>query len=104
MHDRSRILVSGMILAANVLGALAYLWGAQHAWVIPQEAASGVHSITGEPFVWAAFVLPVWLVFLVINLVWGMVILMRKRWVQGRFWLTSGVIWIIAAIIDFAHH
>ena len=106
MHDRSLLLgrLSGMILAANLLGVLVYLWGAQHAWAIPQEVANGVHSITGEPFVWASFVLPVWLVFLVTNLIWGVTIVSRKRWPQGRLWLTSAAMWIIAVVVDFAHH
>lgn len=107
MHDRSLLLrhrIVGMILVANVLGVLVYLWGAQHAWVIPQEAANGMHSITGEPFVWASFVLPVWLIFLLINLIWGITIVIRKRWPQGRLWLTMAAIWIIAVAVDFSHH
>lgn len=107
MLDRKLILgrgASGMILLANVLGALVYLWGARHAWIIPEESANGVHSMTGEPFVWASFVLPVWGVFLIINIGWGLAIAMRRRWIQGSLWLTSAFVWVIAAIIDFAHH
>jgi hypothetical protein len=40
------------LLAANVLGAIAYLAAASPSWAIPDERASGIHSITGEPFVW----------------------------------------------------
>ena len=108
MHNRTRELritkVSAAILIANVLGCAIYLLGAQHAWAIPEEAANGIHATTGEPFVWAAFVLPVWIVFLVINLTWGVMILAHRRWLQGRIWLMSGFIWIVAVIIDFAHH
>ena len=96
--------LGAVLLLTNVLGCVIYLLGARHAWIIPEEAANGVHSITGEPFVWAAFVLPVWIVFLVINLTWGVTILARRRWPHGRIWLMSGFIWIVAVIIDFAHH
>lgn len=92
------------LLLANVLGCVIYLLGAKHAWILPEEAGNGIHSTTGEPFVWAAFVLPVWIVFIIINLTWGVTILVRRRWLEGRIWLVSGSMWIIAAIIDFAHH
>jgi len=96
--------VDAVLLLTNVLGCVIYLLGAQHAWIIPEEAANGIHSITGEPFVWAAFVLPVWIVFVVINLIWGVIILARRRWLQGRMLLLSCFIWIVAVMIDFAHH
>ena len=95
---------SAVLLLMNIFGCVIYLLGARHSWVIPEEAANGIHSITGEPFVWAAFVLPLWIVFLVTNLVWGVTILARRRWLQGRIWLMSGLIWIVAVIVDFAHH
>lgn len=96
--------VDGALLVANILGCVIYLLGAEHAWIIPEEAANGIHSVTGEPFTWAAFVLPVWIVFLIINLTWGVTILARRRWLQGRIWLLTLFIWIVAVIIDFAHH
>lgn len=96
--------ISGMILVANALGAVLYLLGARHAWVIPEENANGIHAITGEPFVWGAFVLPVWSVFLVLNLAWGSMILARRRWLDGHMWLIAFLIWVIAVFIDFTHH
>ena len=96
--------VGVVLLLINILGCVVYLIGARRAWIIPEEAANGIHSVTGEPVVWAAFVLPVWIVFLGINLIWGVTILARRRWLQGRIWLISGLIWIVAAVIDFAHH
>jgi hypothetical protein len=93
-----------VILLANVLGVGLYLLGARHAWVIPEEKANGIHVITGEPFVWASFVLPVWIVFLVLNLAWGSMILARRRWLDGRVWLIAFLVWMIAVIIDFTHH
>ena len=96
--------ISVAIFVANVLGIAVYLLGARHAWVIPAEKANGIHSITGEPFVWAAAVLPVWMVFLVINLAWGWMILVRRRWLDGRIWLMAFFIWIVAVVVDFTHH
>jgi hypothetical protein len=108
MRDRTIKLkfpkVSALILLANVLGCAIYLLGAQHSWVMPEEEANGIHSITGEPFVWAAFVLPLWIVFLVINLAWAATIVARKLWLDGRIWLTALFIRVLAVIIDFAHH
>jgi hypothetical protein len=92
------------ILLANILGITLYLLGARHAWVIPEEKTNGIHAITGEPLVWGAFVLPVWIVFLVINLTWGSIIVARRRWLDGRIWLMAFFVWIVAVIIDFAHH
>lgn len=88
----------------NFLGNVIYLLGAKHAWIIPEEAANGIHSMTGEPFVWAAFVVPIWVVFLIVNVAWGVTILARRRWLQGRIWLMSGFTWIVAVVIDFEHH
>jgi hypothetical protein len=96
--------ISVAILVANVLGIVIYLLGARHAWAIPEEKANGIHTITGEPFVWALFVFPVWIVFLVINLVWGSMIVARKSWLDGRLWLAASFIWIVAVIVDFRHH
>jgi|HubBroStandDraft_3_1064219.scaffolds.fasta_scaffold993609_2 hypothetical protein len=108
MRNRTRGLrfpkVSVAILLANVLGSAIYLLGARHAWVIPQEEANGIHVTTGEPFVWASFVLPVWIIFLVTNLAWGVTIVARRLWLDGRIWLVAFFIWIVAVIIDFAHH
>jgi hypothetical protein len=96
--------VSVAILLANVLGVAIYLLGARYAWVIPEEAANGIHTITGEPFVWALFVLPVWTIFLVMNLTWGSIIVAQRRWIDARVWLIASFIWIVAVIVDFAHH
>jgi hypothetical protein len=96
--------LSVAILLANVLGIALYLLGARHAWVIPEEKANGIHAITGEPFVWAVYVFPVWIVFLVLNLAWGLMIVARRRWLDGRMWLVAFWVWVVAVIVDFAHH
>ena len=92
------------LLTANVVGAVIYVLVASHGWVIPQERAAGLHSVTGEPFVWALYVLPICIVFLVLNVTWGAFILVRKQWRTGLLWLSTQPIWLVAIAIDFAHH
>jgi hypothetical protein len=88
----------------NLIGAIAYLAGASFAWAIPQEREAGVHSITGEPFVWFAAIFPIVAFFCVLNLVWGAIILARRQWRGGRLWVLAALVWLGATIIDFAHH
>jgi hypothetical protein len=93
-----------VLLILNFIGSLIYVGMASKAWVIPQERELGLHSITGEPYVWALSVFPIYAVFLMLNLTWGTFILARKRWQSGIFWLLTIPIWLAAVIIDFAHH
>lgn len=95
---------SVILLALNAMGAVLYLWWASHAWVIPQERALGIHSITGEPLVWASGVFPIWAAFLLLNAIWGVLILRWRQWGSGRLWLLLVPIWFIAIAIDYAHH
>jgi hypothetical protein len=67
----------------------------------------GIHSVTGEPFIWAAAILPVVAVFVPMNLSWGIAILISRQWKSGRYttyWLVVIVLWLVALAIDFAHH
>jgi hypothetical protein len=95
---------SVVLLVLNLIGAVVYVVAASNGWVIPRERELGLHSVTGEPVVWALSVFPVCAVFLVLNLAWGAFILARKRWRSGIFWLLSIPIWLAAVVIDFAHH
>jgi hypothetical protein len=94
--------VNRLLLVANIVGAVLYLIASSYSWALPQER--GVNGTTGEPFVWALGVLPIWAVFLVMNLIWGGIILARKQWRSGRFWLVTGGIWLLSVAVDFAHH
>ena len=96
--------IGGILLFANVAGAVIYLLRARNGWVIPQEQENGIHAVTGEPYIWALSVLPVCAVFLVVNTIWGGTIAVRRKWLQGRVWLVSVLIWMIAIVIDFSHH
>jgi hypothetical protein len=95
---------SVVLLVLNFIGAVVYVVAASNGWVIPRERELGLHSVTGEPYVWALSVFPVCVVFLVLNLTWGAFILARKRWHSGIFWLLTIPIWLAAVVLDFAHH
>ena len=92
------------VLALNLIGAVIYLHRASYGWRIPQEQALGLDSITAEPYIWFAAVLPVVAIFLVLNLAWGVLILRNRQWRSGRLWLVAALIWIVAIAVDFAHH
>lgn len=92
------------LLVLNFIGAAVYLVAASNGWVISREREAGIHSVTGEPFIWALSIFPVCAVFFVLNLAWGGFILARKRWRCGIFWLLTIPIWLAAVVIDFAHH
>jgi hypothetical protein len=91
------------LLLVNVIGAIAYLARASSAWAIPQEREAGIHSITGEPFVWCVAIFPIIVFFFLLNFVWGAVIV-RRQWQAVGFWLLTALVWLGAVAIDFAHH
>ncbi len=83
------------LLAANVPGAIVYVAAASRSRAVPEERESWIHSITGEPFVWAQSVWPILTVFLLLNLGWAAVILAKRRWQDGRLWFTAPLIWLV---------
>jgi len=88
-------------IVANVLGIVHYLRLASRGWRIPQE--HGAVPVSGEPFVWA-LALPVLGVFLLADLVWGGLLLRRREQKKGLWWFIVGGLWLIAIVVDFAHH
>lgn len=90
------------LFASNLIGAVVYVYRASLSWAIPQE--SGLHSQTGEPFVWAFAVIPIVAVFFVADVAWGTLIVVRRPWRGGYLWLLTVLIWLVAVAIDFAHH
>ena len=95
---------STALLVANVIGAILYVFAASRGgWAIPAERAAGIYTTTGEPFIWFLNILPIVAIFLVINVTWA-VILARRQWNSGRFWLLALLGWLTAVVIDFAHH
>lgn len=90
------------LLVANLLGAVVYVIRASPSWTIPQER--GLHSMAGEPFVWAGAVLPIIMGFAILNLSWAAYISLKKHRRGWYFWSMSAAAWLVAIWIDFAHH
>jgi hypothetical protein len=90
------------MLTLNVIGAILYVWLASRGWRIPEE--KGIIPITGEPYVWAIGVFPIWAIFLLLNVIWAVLIIKSRQWENGRLWLLNLPIWLIATVIDFVHH
>jgi hypothetical protein len=94
--------VSLALLVLNAIGAVIYVVTASPSWATQQE--HGVVPITGEPFVSFAGVFPIIAGFLLLNLAWGTLILGCRRWSSGRYWLSTIPLWLVAVLVDFAHH
>jgi len=94
--------VNTALLAANVIGAFVYLKEASQAWLPPD--LRGMDAIAGEPVVWATRAVPVFFLFLLIDVIWGVSMLVRPQWQSGRLYATVWLVWIIAIAVDFWHH
>ena len=99
---QGRTALSLALLVINIIGAIIYVIRALPSWAIPRER--GLHSMTGEPFVWALSVLPIIVGFALLNLLWGAHICFNRKWRSGYFWVMAAGVWLIAVWIDFAHH
>jgi hypothetical protein len=91
-----------VLLVLNAIGAIVYVYRASPSWRIPEE--HGLVPITGEPLVWFAGILPVVAVCFVLNLTWGILVLVRRQWQNGSLWLLAALCWLVAIWVDFAHH
>jgi hypothetical protein len=88
-------------IVANVVGIVFYLRLASHGWRIPQE--HGAVPVSGEPFVWV-LALPVLGVFLLVDLVWGGLLIRRSEQKKWLWWFMVVGLWLIALCVDFVHH
>jgi len=84
-----------------MMGAAVYVYRASSSWAIPEER--GLSATTGAPFTWFLSVMPIIVLFLALNAIWGL-FLRRQHWRTGSFWLLSAMCWLIAIVVDFAHH
>jgi len=88
-------------MLSNAIGIAIYLMLASRGWRIPQE--HGMVPVTGEPFVWV-LALPVLGVLILVNTVWGVMLLRHKEWTGRTLWLVTAVVWVLAIGIDFSLH
>jgi hypothetical protein len=93
-----------ILLAINLVGAVCYVIAASNGWYPAHERALGIHSVTGEPYVWALVVFPIWVVFILLNLIWSAFTVARQQWRRGIWLLMTIPVWLIAMAIDYAHH
>src|ERR1039457_6336016 len=84
------------LFITNVIGATIYVFRSMASWAIPQELAQGVHSVTGEPFVWAVRTWPILICFGLLNSIW---ILRIKKWRGSYFFALAAVILFIAVVV-----
>jgi hypothetical protein len=91
-------------LVINIVGAIVYVIASSLSWAIPQERELGINSVTGEPFIWAMAVLPIWALFSLLNLIWAVTIVRRKQWRDARLWAVTACVWLAGVGVDFAHH
>jgi hypothetical protein len=90
------------LLVLNTVGAIIYVWFASCGWATPQVRE--LHAETAEPFIWALSVIPIVGIFSLINVIWGVVILIGRQWRSGKIWLIGTLIWLVAMAVDFAYH
>ena len=60
------------LFALNFMGAVIYMVAASRGWLNAQERAQGLDSVTAEPFIWAMYVFPIWVLFVLLNLIAGL--------------------------------
>jgi hypothetical protein len=92
-----------LMLTLNSIAAVIYVVVASKRWLSSQERAVGIQP-TGEPFVWFFTAVPIFAIFVLVDFIWAIRIVVRRRWRHTTPWLVSGLIWSIALWIDFAHH
>ena len=89
------------LFIANVIGSILYVFASMASWAIPEELAQGIHTVTGEPFVWATRTWPIFICFGLVNTFW---ISRIKSWRDSYFLFAATTVWLITMCIDFAHH
>jgi hypothetical protein len=48
--------------------------------------------------------LPILALFCLLDLVWSGAVLYRRRWAAVWFIAAAALVWVVAIVIDFAHH
>src|SRR5258708_12309772 len=74
-----------ILLLVNIVGVVVFLWLGSWTWMPPEERRLGIHSVTGEPLIWAFSALPVLAIFFLVNVSWGAVILPRRQRKSTQF-------------------
>jgi len=82
---------------ANALGAIVYLWLSSRTWIEPELRGESV-ARSGDAVVWFTTALPVFIGFIIANLVW---FIRRARQDRGRQpMLLAAFMWVVALGVD----
>jgi len=88
-------------LAANVLGAMAYLWLSSGTWIEPELRGEDV-AWSGDAVVWFTTALPVLVAFIVVDCVWFTLRVRRRQRLQPM--LLAAFLWVIVLGVDRLQH
>ena len=84
-------------LAANALGAMAYLWLSSRTWIEPELRGESVGR-AGAAVVWFDTALPVFIGFVIADLVW---FLRGARRGQSRQpVMLVAILWVVVIVVD----
>ncbi len=92
-------------VAANIVGATAFLWLASKTWIEPQLRGEDV-ARGGDAVVWACTALPVLIAFLVLDGVWLTLVVVRlaktQAWRSASPLAASAILWLGVICVDIA--
>jgi len=103
-HRNSRMKKTTICAAiANAIGIASYLVAASMGWSRPEEY--GTNATSGEPFIWMMGAVPVFIIFFLINAIWGFSLFRKTN--ESRAWKLYSLVmvaWICAVLLDFSRH
>ena len=88
-----------MLVTVNAVAICLFMLTAVDTWPIAGE--EGLNSTTAEPFIWALTTLPVLLIALIVNVLWGAMVLVRRQWSSARVWSIVVCFWFLVVVVDF---
>jgi hypothetical protein len=107
LQNRRSIVRTVWYLAANVVGACAFLLIASRSW-IEAELADIPGASGGQAFVWFISIAPILLLFVSLNVTtvcWAIVSRFRHGlWPLSKLCWLSVPVWLCVVFVDSAHH
>jgi len=90
-------------IAANIVGIVLFLYFSSRLWAPPGQ--EGLLPAGGDPIVWGMTVLPVMVIFLIVEIVWlskSIVSIRKLGWKAMTPWLVVFVVWV--AVVAYDNH
>jgi len=92
-------------IAANIVGAGTFLWLAARTWIEPELRHDDV-ARGGDGVLWTVTALPVLIAFLVLDLVWLTLVVVRlaktQAWPSASPLAATTLLWLSAIFVDLA--